>query len=326
MGNGISRRDMMKAAGAVAAMAVVGAGPARAVASSEEQGPSRKRALRLAHLTDVHVQPERKAGEGLTACLRHVQSLRDRPSMILVGGDCVMDSFESDGARTQLQWDLWKKVWRDECSLPVRPCIGNHDIWGWNKAHAKTTGDEPNYGKKRAIENLDLAERFYSFDQSGWHFVVLDSTQPPPEGEEGYKAFVDEEQFDWLTRDLRDAGQTPTLVMSHIPILTTTAFLLAKDEKRNDWNVSGGLMHTDALRLKNLFAANPGVKLCLSGHTHLVDRVDYNGVTYLCNGAVCGSWWKGRNRECDEGYAAIDLYDDGSFEHEYITYGWKAQP
>jgi 3',5'-cyclic-AMP phosphodiesterase len=56
-----------------------------------------------------------------------------------------------------------------------------------------------------------------------------------------------------------------------------------------------------------------------------VDRVDYNGVSYLCNGAVCGSWWKGRHHDCDEGYAVLDLYDDGSFDCEYMKYGWKAE-
>ena len=83
-------------------------------------------------------------------------------------------------------------------------------------------------------------------------------------------------------------------------------------------------MHTDCMKLKDLFAKHPNVKLCLSGHLHLLDRVDYNGVTYLCNGAVSGSWWNGRHKDCDEGYAVVDLYDDGSFEQEYVKYGWKA--
>ncbi|MEX2092204.1 MAG: hypothetical protein WD971_05980, partial [Pirellulales bacterium] len=73
-----------------------------------------------------------------------------------------------------------------------------------------------------------------------------------------------------------------------------------------------------------LFAKHPNVKLCISGHLHLLDRVDYNGVTYLCNGAVSGNWWGGRHKDCDEGYAVVDLYDDGTFEHEYVKYGWKA--
>jgi len=47
----------------------------------------------------------------------------------------------------------------------------------------------------------------------------------------------------------------------------------------------------------------------------LRDRIEYNGVTYLCNGAVSGNWWRGAYQECEPGYALLDLYDDGTFEH-----------
>jgi hypothetical protein len=151
---------------------------------------------------------------------------------------------------------------------------------------------------------------------------VLDSTQPSDDAE--YTAFLDEEQFDWLQRDLKATDPTtPALVLSHIPIMSITTLLWAKEEK-GDFRVSGSLMHTDCLRLKNLFAQHANVKVCLSGHTHLIDRCDYNGVSYICNGAVSGNWWKGRHKDCDEGYGVIDLYEDGSFSNEYIKYGWKA--
>jgi hypothetical protein len=65
------------------------------------------------------------------------------------------------------------------------------------------------------------------------------------------------------------------------------------------------------------------VKLCLSGHEHLWDRVQYNAVTYVCNGAVCGNWWKGAYHETSEGYGVVDLYADGTFEVEYVRYGWQ---
>ena len=140
----------------------------------------RRRCLRVAHLTDLHVQPERRATEGMTACLHHVQELKDPPQLILTGGDSIMDSFGADDARTQLQWDIWNKVLGDECSLPVRSAIGNHDIWGWNKSSSKTKGDEPNYGKLRSTEMLKIDNRYDTFCQGGWQFIVLDSTQPHP--------------------------------------------------------------------------------------------------------------------------------------------------
>ena len=160
----LNRREMLKAAGATFALASLGGLTFGKSSPPAAQAPPRKRTLRVAHLTDTHIQPERKANEGMTACLHHVQNLKDKPDLILTGGDSVYDSFEADNARTQLQWDLWNSVFKNECSIPVQSCIGNHDVWGWHKRHAKTDGSEPNYGKKRAIENLHLSERYRSFD------------------------------------------------------------------------------------------------------------------------------------------------------------------
>ena len=82
-----------------------------------------------------------------------------------------------------------------------------------------------------------------------------------------------------------------------------------------------------AYPLRAIFKRHRNVKCAVSGHIHLVDRVDYLGVTYLCDGAVSGAWWKGsRFDEADPGYALINLYDDGSVEREYVAYGWSPTP
>ena len=320
---GITRRESMVTMGAAAAGVLAwGAGSRSAIAEAKSTG--RRRALRVGHLTDFHVEPELRAGEGMAACLQHVQQLADRPDLILAGGDHIMDSFGADDARTALQWDLWNTVSERECGIPIHSCIGNHDVWGWSKQSSKTTGQEANWGKRRATEMLHLDKRYYTFAQGGWQFVVLDSVHDLPDGQDGYMGQLDEPQFDWLAQILRDVPTTtPTLVLSHIPILSASAILWSGDQGGNI-EIGRGLMHSDCLKLKDLLAKHPNVKLCLSGHLHLCDRVDYNGVTYLCNGAVSGNWWKGRHRDCDEGYAVVDLYDDGTFEHEYVKYGWKA--
>ena len=317
----LTRRDLLKTAGITAAATVL-IGPAGALARRSKPPAGVKRALRLAHLTDMHVQPERRGAEGLAACLRHVQSQADAPELVLTGGDTVMDSFAQDEARTRLQWELWKKVLRSECRLPVESCLGNHDVWGWNKKNSRTTGDEALYGKRWAMDIFGVDSPYRSFDRAGWHFVVLDSTFPHGEG--SYEGRLDEKQFAWLERDLKATpAQTPVLVLSHIPILSAAVFLIGENEKSGDWIVPRSYVHIDARRIKDLFYQHPNVKLCLSGHLHAVDRVDYLGVSYLCNGAVSGAWWRGKHYEHDAGYALIDLYDDGSFGGEYVTYGWK---
>ena len=283
----------------------------------------RKRVLRIAHFTDVHVQPERGASEGMTACLRHINALQDKPDILFNGGDAIFDGLEQNEQRTQLQWDIFFDTLKRETKLPVRHCIGNHDVWGWLQDKSGAKGNEARYGKKWAVEVYGMPNRYYSFAQAGWHFIVLDSTQS--RGNIGYEARLDSEQYEWLRGELASVKPTtPVLIMSHIPILSmTSAFFLRKQEHNSDWTIQRNLMHADGLQIQQLFRKFPNVKVCLSGHTHLVDRLDYTGVTYFCDGAVSGAWWKGAWQDCEPGYAVVNLYDDGSFEREYITYGWK---
>jgi hypothetical protein len=42
----------------------------------------------------------------------------------------------------------------------------------------------------------------------------------------------------------------------------------------------------------------------------------------ISNGAVSGNWWKGKRYFTDNGYAMVNLYNDGSFENEYVPYGF----
>lgn len=330
MSSRVTRREVLHTAGLAAASALLGG---RAVPAAFADPPPaaqpdaiRRPVLRIAHLTDTHVQPERKAAEGLAACLRHVQNQPDKPDLVLTGGDLVMDSFEAAFDRTKLQWDLFTRIFKDECGLPVEHCLGNHDIWGWNKTKSGAAGDEPQYGKKWALEVLGLEAPYRSFDRAGWHFIVLDSVSPK---EDGYIGQLDEAQMEWLRADLaRLPAGTPALVVSHIPILAACVLSDPKGaaEKEGEWRVSGSLMLTNGRKIRTLFAEQGNVKLCLSGHIHLVDRVDYAGVSYVCDGAVSARWWRGPYYECQEGYGRIDLYADGTWEHRYVPFGWEAQP
>ena len=88
------------------------------------------------------------------------------------------------------------------------------------------------------------------------------------------------------------------------------------------WILSRALMHIDARRIKDLFRQHPNVKLCVSGHIHLNDKVEYSGVTYVSNPAVSAAWWTGPMQEFENGYGIIDLFADGTFATQTATFGW----
>ena len=285
----LSRRQILKlgAAGAAAAGLPMLAGCAGNAAQAEPVVlmPTRKRVLRFAHLTDMHVQPEKQAGEGFARCLEHVQAQPQIPELIITGGDHVMDSFDADDARTAVQWDVFTKTWRDHCAIPAAHCLGNHDCWGWDNAKSKTTGGEANWGKRRSMDALGMPgpHPYQAFTKNGWRFIILDSTFPEPGG---YIARLDDVQFQWLAAELASTPLSmPVVVVSHMPIVSGTYIISDKEEVKKDRKVSASLIHIDGRRLVNLFRKHPNVKLCVSGHVHLRDRVDLHGITFVCAGA-----------------------------------------
>ncbi|MGH7596182.1 MAG: metallophosphoesterase family protein, partial [bacterium] len=215
----ISRRNFLRGAGATIGAAALP--PFSAAAVKPKPNPARRRVLRIAHLTDVHVQPEKSAPEGMARALQHAQSLSNKPDIIFNGGDSIMDALKADKVRTKTQWQIWQSVLKNECSLPMVHCIGNHDVWGW-KIKEKVIKQDQLYGKLWALDEFGLTTRYYSFDKAGWHFIVLDSTHV---AKGGYVAKLDEEQFAWLQDDLSKTPQTtPVCVLSHIPILCFCSF------------------------------------------------------------------------------------------------------
>lgn len=285
------------------------------------KGP--RRSLRIAHLTDIHVQPERQSAVGFQSALEHAQSLNDKPDLIFFGGDLIMDALGTDKDRVAASWKIFNDVLKANLSVPIEHVLGNHDIFGWNRRSDFEA--DPQYGKAWAMDVLKLQKPYRFVDKNGWRIIVLDSNYL--KDHTGYTARLDDEQFEWLGDVLKNTPEkTPIMVISHIPILGVCPFLDGTNEKSGDWEVPGQWMHIDARRIKDLFRKHANVKLCVSGHIHLVDQVVYNGVNYFCNGAVSPGWWGGDYQECTYGYAVIDLFDDGTFANQYVPYGWKTQP
>ena len=237
---------------------------------------ARKRSVRFAYLGDTHITPDVKPMESIAKCFHHAQNQADKPAFMLHGGDVIMDALVQDRANVQKQWDAWHTVVKADNSLPIEYCIGNHDIWGYEGAKSDLM-----YGKKWAVDQMKISGRYRSFDRNGWHFIILDSVQPKPDGK-WYTGNIDPEQMDWLKQDLAKTGtKTPVLVLSHIPIFSPTAFFSEQNIKDNTWSISAGLVLSNTPELLKLFYQYPNVKTALSGHMHLLDRVYYTGVTYL---------------------------------------------
>lgn len=283
----------------------------------------KKRVLRIAHITDIHLFPADEPKLGIARLLDELHSLEDKPDFVINTGDNIMDSLKREKAKVSAQWDFWKENFRDKIQYELFNCIGNHDVWGWGIENENLQSD-PLYGKTWAKKMLGLENgSYYSIERNAWKIIFLDSPFYE-QNEHAYTAKIDDEQFAWLEKTLKETNKnTPVMIASHIPILSPSVFFDGDNEKSGNWRIPGSWMHIDVRRIKNLLAKHTNVKLAISGHVHLADKVKYLNVDYVCNGAACGGWWDGPYQEFHPSYALIDLYDDGSFENQLISYNWK---
>ena len=280
---------------------------------------AKKTPIRVAHLTDMHVKPGKDIEASVAKAMHHAQILVPEIDFIINGGDSIWDSLEADKEKAQIQWDLFTSILKKEISLPVYHCIGNHDIWGWFIKENKPENERP-YGKVWVVETLQMKNRYYSFSKDKWHFIILDSTQLNPAG--GYIGKIDEEQLAWLQTELASVPKEKFIcIVSHIPILSICAGLFFdKTEANGDLKIQRNLMHSDFFALKKIFNNYPNIKVCISGHIHLQDELNYLGIKYYCNGSVSGNWWKGSFQEFAPAYAMLEFYPDGTSKRYMQNY------
>ncbi|MEQ6120311.1 metallophosphoesterase [Reichenbachiella sp. MALMAid0571] len=92
--------------------------------------------------------------------------------------------------------DVWEQFKGSKYHL-----LGNHDTDG-------------GFTRQQAMDFWGMKSRYYSFDKSGYHFVVLDGNDPNPKPWSGYNRYIDKEQQEWLKNDLKNTSLT-TFVFSH---------------------------------------------------------------------------------------------------------------
>ena len=278
----------------------------------------KKRLLRIAHLTDIHVQPDKVAEYGMASALEAVNKMSDKPDVIINGGDAIMNAVAFDKQKVKAQWNSFHTVLKHHNSLPVHHTIGNHDLFGW-----ALPGNNDEEGKKWAMDEYQLLRPYYHIRQNGWNIIVLDSIHTR-KSLPGYYGKLDTQQLQWLKNTLLAIpGHEPVCVVSHIPILAVCSLFDTAYVDKNNWFVPDNILHHDARELRDLFYQSKNVKVCLSGHIHLIDHVNYLGTDYYCNGAVSGGWWKGNHQEFAPSYIIINLYDDGSNDREIHYYNWN---
>lgn len=268
-------------------------------AATAGDAPGRAPVLTFGHITDVHLRPEFDAPSRFRAALHHMRTNHPEVAFVVNTGDTVDGVKNHDDAVAK--WGFWKAGLDAELKgVPVYSVLGNHDAEG-------PAGD-PLCGKEAVCKHFQIPARYYSFDRAGWHFIMLD----------GNGIAKDAAQMAWLEKELSSTPATnPIAIASHQPIFSAGALVHSPGDILGNWKT-----------MVALFVKHPNVKLCIAGHVHLYDKVWYNGVSYVCGGAMSGYWWErekssdGRSGyfETRPGYGIVRLYADGASEYEYVKF------
>lgn len=266
----------------------------------------------FAYLTDIHVQPERHAMEGLTQALAKVNDLK--ADMILTGGDMIIDALGQSYGRADSLYDIYGQIMSTE-TIPIYNTLGNHEVFGlyeWSgisEVHAE-------YGKQMYLNRMELEQPYYSFDHKGWHFIILDGIGFTENRR--YYGHVDSLQLQWLAADLESVGpETPVIISIHIPLVSVYPQLVNGSQEP----VGRGYLVTNANEVMDIIEPY-NVKLVLQGHLHHLEEIYAKDIYFVTVGAVSARWWLGPYEGTEEGFLHVEVFQD-SVSWKYIDYGWE---
>jgi Icc protein len=276
-----------------------------------------KPSFHFVHITDIHIQPELGATDGVKKAFAAVRALPQKPAFGLIGGDLVMDAALVPHSRADMVYDLWQQQAVD-LHLPLHYSIGNHDVYGL-KVEGKPANDDPDFGKALWKKRLGLDRSYSTFDHQGWRFVCLDSMGITPEY--GWEGSIDAAQITWLDDLLRSTPKTmPMVLVTHFPIFTAVTMYT---ESTTAATPAGNIVKNGRTFKEMIQTHN--VKAVFQGHTHIVEEIDYLGVRYITGGAICGDWWKGKRLGVHpEGFSVVTVSGD-DLSWKYVPYGWTAR-
>jgi AdoMet-dependent heme synthase len=225
-----------------AALLLASAAPAAAQVTVPEP------ALRIFFITDVHSRHGHME--------RFVERAnRDRPDLILDGGDMVHDGTESE----------FRRAYADRARLlsPWYVVKGNHDA----ERRGSFAAPPPALPDFRVV------------DHAGVRFFLLDN----------HREVLTDAQFERLERELAAGAGRRMVVVMHVPPLVRREAPLARLRHLLPFPLASPVMREpEQVRRFTELVERHGVLAVLTGHTHAHDRQVRGGVHYVVAGALGG--------------------------------------
>jgi Icc protein len=273
----------------------------------------RQDSVRFVFYTDVHARTEWDTPVAMARAAEAINAVQ--ADFVIAGGDLITDGFQNSAATVAPRWDAYMAMHR-AIKSDIYPTIGNHDLVAAIPEDGSPPASDP-----RAIylDKMGLDRTWYSFDAAAYRFFVLDSMRVSHD-EFNYHGHVSAEQIEWLREELsRTPGDTPLVVIVHIPLLT----VFYEATKGATSGAPPNRVVTNNTEVLDLFG-NHNLILVLQGHLHVSERLQWRGTTFITGGAICARWWRGPWHGTEEGFNIITLQGN-QIDWQYIGYGWEAK-
>ena len=213
--------------------------------------------LRFGMCADVHKDVMHDADERLGAYLQSM--VKKRAHFVVQMGDFCQPIEANDSFR-----EVWHSWEGDQYNV-----VGNHDMDGGASREAFR-------------EYVGMEKGHYTYLQQGYRFIVLDGNDRHKDAPGGYARHIGEEQRAWLQTTLGSTTE-PVVVLVHQSI-------------QNASGVDNGPEVRAILEAANKAAGWGRVLACFSGHHHLDDLVEINGIPYIQVNSMSYKWVGGSKK------------------------------
>ncbi|MDN5201056.1 metallophosphoesterase [Fulvivirgaceae bacterium BMA10] len=181
-----------------------------------------------------------------------------KPDFIIQMGD-----FSLPRPQNQVFLDVW-----NEFEGPAYHVLGNHDMRDFG------------FTREQTMAWWEMKERYYSFDQGDFHFIVLDGNDKNPTPWSGYDRYIGAEQKEWLRKDL-EATNKPTIVFIHQSLEAESG-------------IANGEEIRSILESAKSKANRSKVIACLCGHHHTDYVKEINGILHIQINSMSYKWVGGK--------------------------------
>lgn len=256
----LSRRAFLKRGAMWLSCASLPGISGRSLLADQNPGPP---LLRIGLLTDVHYADRPPAGtryyrESLTKLRECVAYFNEtRPDFVVELGDFIDAAETVEGEIANLKT---AEAQFSELRCPRHYVLGNHCVWTLNKAQFR--------------EHCAAGQPYYSFDQGGFHFIVLDAcfrSDGVPYGNRNFvwtDTDIPASEREWLEADLK-AAKGKALIFVHQRL-----------DVENEYGVKSAAV------VRRMLEQSGKVLAVIQGHYHKNDYREINGIHYCTLAAM----------------------------------------